>query len=88
MSSDTSKVTREDVLKLMDEKKQVEAELEILYGVIKSHNADMDTPLVDSQGYPRSDIDVYQVRSCSIHLHTPATCPSMALSYLTGSSRP
>jgi len=57
----TSNLTREEVLALADRKKDVEAELEELYSVLASQGASMDEPLVDAQGYPRSDIDVYQV---------------------------
>lgn len=31
------------------------------YNILQNH-VDMDEPLVDSEGYPRQDIDVYQVR--------------------------
>ena len=68
MSMDTSgpNVRKEDVLALADEKKKVEEELEALYGVLKSQGVGMDEPLVDGEGYPRNDVDVYQVRFCKL----------------------
>ncbi len=61
-ASSETKVRREEVLELMDQKKKVEDELAELYGVLSSQGVTMEEPLVDGQGYPRNDVDVYQVR--------------------------
>ncbi len=55
-------VRKEEVLELMEKKRKVEEELKELYGVLNSHKVTLDEPLVDAQGYPRADVDVYQVR--------------------------
>ena len=55
-------VSRSSLLALDEEKKTIESELAELYSVLQSHNVTMDEPLVDKDGYPRNDIDVYQVR--------------------------
>ncbi|KAJ1519191.1 hypothetical protein ONE63_011204 [Megalurothrips usitatus] len=55
-------VSRDSVLKIMDEKDKIEKEIEALMGVLASNSVGMHDPLVDQEGYPRQDIDVYQVR--------------------------
>ncbi|XP_064119297.1 26S proteasome non-ATPase regulatory subunit 9-like [Macrobrachium nipponense] len=54
--------SRETVLGLMREKDQVEQTLKELWDVLKTNHVGMGEPLTDNEGYPRSDIDVYQVR--------------------------
>ena len=56
-----SGVSRASVLSLDKEKQKIEEELSELYGVLKTHGVGMEDPLVDKDGYPRNDIDVYQV---------------------------
>ncbi|KAH7319961.1 hypothetical protein B0I35DRAFT_430261 [Stachybotrys elegans] len=48
---------------LQQRKDNLEAELKALGGVLDSHGVDMNTPLVTRDGFPRSDIDVAQVRT-------------------------
>ncbi|KAK2010523.1 26S proteasome non-ATPase regulatory subunit 9 [Colletotrichum eremochloae] len=48
---------------LQKKKDGVEAELRALGAVLDSHGADMNTPLTTRDGFPRSDIDVAQVRT-------------------------
>ncbi|RMD41039.1 hypothetical protein DV735_g4076, partial [Chaetothyriales sp. CBS 134920] len=47
---------------LIARKDNVETELKALGGVLETHGVDMQTPLIDLDGFPRSDIDVAQVR--------------------------
>ncbi|KAK8732953.1 hypothetical protein OTU49_006676 [Cherax quadricarinatus] len=54
--------TRESVMALIEEKEKIEQTLKELWDVLKSNNMGMTEPVIDSEGYPRSDIDVYQVR--------------------------
>ncbi|XP_018785674.1 PREDICTED: 26S proteasome non-ATPase regulatory subunit 9 [Bactrocera latifrons] len=51
------------ILRLMAEKEAMESKISD-YGNILANNANvgMDGPLVDAEGFPRNDIDVYQVR--------------------------
>lgn len=53
---------RDHVLKLIEEKSKLEGELRAQMDILKTNNVDMTEPLVDNQGYPREDIDIYQVR--------------------------
>lgn len=54
--------TRESVLSLMQEKDEIEQTLKELWDVLKTNQIGMREPLIDGEGYPRTDIDVYQVR--------------------------
>ncbi|KOC59020.1 26S proteasome non-ATPase regulatory subunit 9 [Habropoda laboriosa] len=50
------------VLQLMKDKDKIESDLEDLKEILDANHVSMDDTLVDSEGYPRNDIDVYQVR--------------------------
>ncbi|KAG7164733.1 26S proteasome non-ATPase regulatory subunit 9-like, partial [Homarus americanus] len=54
--------TRESVMALMEEKEKLEQTIKELWDVLKSNNIGMTESVIDSEGYPRTDIDVYQVR--------------------------
>ena len=47
---------------LIERKDNLEAELKALGAVLDSHGVDMQTGLIDNDGFPRADIDVAQVR--------------------------
>ncbi|KAB7502190.1 26S proteasome non-ATPase regulatory subunit 9 [Armadillidium nasatum] len=52
-----------EVLKLISERDKIENQIKLLSEVLaENDNVGMNGSLVDSDGYPRSDIDVYQVR--------------------------
>ncbi|KAJ4130870.1 putative 26S proteasome regulatory subunit [Fusarium equiseti] len=48
---------------LQRKKEDIEAELKALGGVLDSHGVDMSTSLLTSDGFPRADIDVAQIRT-------------------------
>ncbi|XP_033227767.1 26S proteasome non-ATPase regulatory subunit 9 [Belonocnema kinseyi] len=50
------------VLQLMAEKDKIERDLKDAHATLESNHVGMNDALVDSAGYPRADIDVYQVR--------------------------
>ncbi|CAK9822174.1 26S proteasome non-ATPase regulatory subunit 9 [Anthophora retusa] len=50
------------VLQLMKDKDKIESDLKDLKEILDVNHVSMDEALVDSEGYPRNDIDVYQVR--------------------------
>ena len=62
MGNNPEPATREQVLELMKEKDNLEEEIKALHQVLESQKVGMDDSLVDQEGFPRSDIDVYQVR--------------------------
>lgn len=53
---------QEHARRLMDQKSAIETELEAHFSVLKANNVTMDTPLVDREGFPRADVDIYAVR--------------------------
>jgi len=55
-------LTRDQLLQLIKQKENLEKEIKALHDVLKSQNVGMDDALIDGEGYPRADIDVYQVR--------------------------
>ncbi|CAD1470951.1 unnamed protein product [Heterotrigona itama] len=50
------------VLQLMKDKDKIESDLEALKEILDINHVGMEDSLVDCEGYPRNDIDVYQVR--------------------------
>ncbi|KAK4464849.1 ras family-domain-containing protein [Cladorrhinum samala] len=51
------------IAELQRKKDAVEGELRALGGVLESHGVDMNTSLLTSDGFPRADIDVAQIRT-------------------------
>ncbi|XP_023372629.1 26S proteasome non-ATPase regulatory subunit 9 isoform X2 [Otolemur garnettii] len=63
-SSLVGAVSVSDVQELMRRKDEIEAQIQANYEVLDSQKGiGMNEPLVDSEGYPRSDVDLYQVRT-------------------------
>lgn len=58
----------EQVRALMLRKENIEAELDAQISILKSHNCTMLTPLVDEDGFPRADFDVYAVRLARVRI--------------------
>ncbi|XP_066227160.1 26S proteasome non-ATPase regulatory subunit 9 isoform X2 [Saccopteryx leptura] len=64
VSPQTSAVTVSDVQELIRRKEEIEAQIKANYEVLESQKGiGMNEPLVDCEGYPRSDVDLYQVRT-------------------------
>ncbi|KAF4617731.1 hypothetical protein D9613_006124 [Agrocybe pediades] len=59
---------RDQALALMVRKDNIEAELETHISILKANNADMQTPLVDAEGFPRADMDIYAVRGARVRI--------------------
>lgn len=53
---------RDRVMKLMQDKDKIESEIREQTAILETNNVGMHDSLVDSEGYPRNDIDVYKVR--------------------------
>jgi len=53
---------------LMARKDALEAELEAQGSILKANNTDMRQPLVDREGYPRNDLDVWAVRHARVRI--------------------
>ncbi|KIK99866.1 hypothetical protein PAXRUDRAFT_822321 [Paxillus rubicundulus Ve08.2h10] len=48
---------------LMARKDTIEAEINAQLSILKANSCDMMTPLVDPEGFPRADLDIYAIRS-------------------------
>jgi 26S proteasome non-ATPase regulatory subunit 9 len=53
---------------LIARKEALEAELEAQGSILKANNTDMRQPLVDREGFPRDDIDVWAVRHARVRI--------------------
>ena len=53
---------------LMDQKKVIEQQIEAQISILKANSSTMQTPLVDSDGFPRADIDIYAVRGARVRI--------------------
>lgn len=53
---------------LMQKKAIIEAEIEVQITILKANNCDMRSLLVDAEGFPRADIDIYAVRGARVRI--------------------
>ena len=58
----------EDVKALIAHKDALETELSSQFSILSTNASTMNSPLVDSDGFPRSDIDVYAVRHARVRI--------------------
>ncbi|XP_034284670.1 26S proteasome non-ATPase regulatory subunit 9 [Pantherophis guttatus] len=64
MSLQEPPVTVSDVQELLKKKDEIEAQIKAYYEVLQDQKGvGMNEPLVDGDGYPRADVDIYQVRT-------------------------
>ncbi|KAG8777969.1 putative 26S proteasome regulatory subunit [Serendipita sp. 411] len=59
---------RERALALVSRKEALEAELSAQFSILSSNQSTMNTPLVDKEGFPRADIDVWAVRHARVRI--------------------
>jgi len=52
----------------MAKKESIESEISRHISILRSNNIDMSTPLVDADGFPRSDIDLWAVRKARVRI--------------------
>lgn len=65
----TPKETSADQVRaLMARKDAIEAEIKTRLEVLKANNCTMQTPLVDAEGFPRADIDIWEVRHARVRI--------------------
>ncbi|KAJ3741655.1 hypothetical protein EV360DRAFT_57839 [Lentinula raphanica] len=58
----------EQAKELMDRKKNIEAEIGAHITILKANQSTMQSPLVDPDGFPRADIDIYAVRGARVRI--------------------
>ncbi|XP_076843210.1 26S proteasome non-ATPase regulatory subunit 9 [Brachyhypopomus gauderio] len=57
-------ITVEDVQRLIKQKDELEEQIKAYYDVLEDQgDVGMQAPLVDVEGYPRSDVDLFQIRT-------------------------
>lgn len=54
---------RQKLTQLINQRTELESELKVYMDILSANHVGMQDPLVDSEGYPRQDVDVYQVRN-------------------------
>ncbi|PPJ61253.1 hypothetical protein CBER1_06731 [Cercospora berteroae] len=62
-AASSSQGAKKSFQELITQKQNLEAELSALGSVLDSHGVNMTTPLTTPDGFPRSDIDVAQIRT-------------------------
>lgn len=53
---------------LIARKENIEAEIEAQISVLKANSSTLQSPLVDQDGFPRADIDIYAVRGARVRI--------------------
>jgi 26S proteasome regulatory subunit N4 len=53
---------------LMARKDSIQVDLDGQFAILSANNSTLHTPLVDPQGFPRADIDVYAVRHARVRV--------------------
>jgi len=53
---------------LIAQKDGIESQIETHLSILKVNNVTMSTPLVDPEGFPRADIDIYAVRNARVRI--------------------
>jgi 26S proteasome regulatory subunit N4 len=51
---------------LMTRKDKIQAEIDAQLRILSANSANLRTPLVDSEGFPRADIDIVSVRNARV----------------------
>ncbi|KAH8825371.1 hypothetical protein DL96DRAFT_1612974 [Flagelloscypha sp. PMI_526] len=68
MASQPSSSMMDHARTLMARKEKIEAEIEAHGSVLRTNNSTMQSPLVDAQGFPRDDVDIYAVRTARVRI--------------------
>ena len=53
---------------LIARKDAIEQQMEAQFSILQSNGVNMDTPLVDPEGFPRADIDIWAVRHARVKI--------------------
>ncbi|XP_013872828.1 26S proteasome non-ATPase regulatory subunit 9 [Austrofundulus limnaeus] len=62
-SPEGSEVTMDDVKNLIKKKDEIEEQIKAYYDVLEDQGVGVEGPLVDEEGYPRADVNLYQIRT-------------------------
>ncbi|XP_036955024.1 26S proteasome non-ATPase regulatory subunit 9 [Acanthopagrus latus] len=61
--SGQSEITMEDVQNLVKKKDEIEEQIKAYYDVLEDQGVGVEEPLIDEEGFPRSDVNLYQIRT-------------------------
>uniref|UniRef100_A0A3Q0R1I8 26S proteasome non-ATPase regulatory subunit 9 n=1 Tax=Amphilophus citrinellus TaxID=61819 RepID=A0A3Q0R1I8_AMPCI len=61
--SGNSEITMDDVKTLIKKKDEIEEQIKAYYDVLQDQGVGIEDPLVDEEGYPRADVNLYQIRT-------------------------
>ncbi|XP_053181311.1 26S proteasome non-ATPase regulatory subunit 9 [Scomber japonicus] len=62
-SAGNSETTMEDVKSLIKKKDDIEEQIKAYYDVLEDQGVGVEGPLVDAEGFPRADVNLYQIRT-------------------------
>lgn len=60
---ETPDLTMDDVRNLIKKKDNIEEQIKAYYDVLEDQGVGIEGPLVDAEGYPRDDLNLYQIRT-------------------------
>ncbi|XP_059194016.1 26S proteasome non-ATPase regulatory subunit 9 [Centropristis striata] len=61
-SAGNSEITMDDVKNLIKKKDDIEEQIKAYYDVLEDQGVGVEDPLVDAEGFPRADVNLYQIR--------------------------
>ncbi|CAI5650198.1 26S proteasome non-ATPase regulatory subunit 9 [Oreochromis niloticus] len=61
--SGNSEITMGDVKNLIKKKDEIEEQIKAYYDVLQDQGVGVEDSLVDAEGYPRADVNLYQIRT-------------------------
>ncbi|XP_034397519.1 26S proteasome non-ATPase regulatory subunit 9 [Cyclopterus lumpus] len=62
-SAGKSEMTMDDVKNLVQQKDEIEEQIKAYYDVLEDQGVGVEGVLVDAEGFPRADVNVYQIRT-------------------------
>ncbi|XP_024130377.1 26S proteasome non-ATPase regulatory subunit 9 [Oryzias melastigma] len=62
-SPEMSNITIDDVNALIKKKDEIEEQIKAYFDVLEDQGVGIEGPLVDAEGYPRADVNLYQIRT-------------------------
>ncbi|XP_068559888.1 26S proteasome non-ATPase regulatory subunit 9 [Cebidichthys violaceus] len=62
-SAGKSEITMDDVKDLVKKKDEIEEQIKAYYDVLEDQGVGVEGLLVDAEGFPRADVNVYQIRT-------------------------
>lgn len=68
MTLEPKETAADQVRVLMSQKDGIEQAIKNQFEILKSNNCTMQTPLVDAEGFPRADIDIWEVRHARVKI--------------------